>query len=332
MAKSMTFKKKPALFALTLGLSVSLSGAWGGELPVTRIPHEGVAAEFYFGPDNVTLIGNAKLPGDEAHHVYTMRIDTGEMVKINDKGEDACSHFFPDGKRLIWTSTRDLTDLPAGSYSDPNNYPTGAELYSSALDGSDVKRLTDNRYYDAEVAVSPDGKWILWARAIDGKVDLWRMPADGSGEEQQITFTDAEQEGGAFYLPDSETVLFRSWDISSQGQRGMPMTIYTINHDGSGKTQVSTEEGTNWAPYPAPDGDHFAYVKFLPPHNFEIFMRSLATGEEIRLTQHEGFDGFPAISPDGRWMTFSSGRQAPEGQRVLHQYVMDISSLGVGPR
>ena len=37
---------------------------------------------------------------------------SGEMVKINDKGEDACSHFFPDGKRLIWTSTRDLTDLP----------------------------------------------------------------------------------------------------------------------------------------------------------------------------------------------------------------------------
>ncbi len=75
------------------------------------------------------------------------------------------------------------------------------------LDGSDVKRLTNNEVYDAEVAVSPDGKWILWARQIDGQSDLWRMPADGSGEEQQITFTKGEQEGGAFYLPDSETVI-----------------------------------------------------------------------------------------------------------------------------
>ena len=321
----------PVLAALAAGLSMVIPGALAGELPVKRIPHEGVGAEFYFGPDNRTLVGNAKMPGEETHYVYTMDVETGEMVKINDQGADACAHFYPDGNRLIWTSTRDLTDMPAGSYSDPNNYPQGAELYSSALDGSDVKRLTDNRYYDAEVAVSPDGKWILWARQIDGKVDLWRMPADGSGEEQQITFTDADQEGGAFYLSDSETILYRAWDISSQGQRGMPMTIYTINHDGTDRKQVTTEAGTNWGPYPAPDGEHFAYVKILPPHNFEIYMRSLVTGEETRLTYNDGFDGFPAISPDGQWLTFSSGRQAPEGQRVLHQYVMDISSLGVGP-
>jgi len=321
-----------SLFAAAFGLLVGFSNVQAQELDVRRIPHEGTGAEFYFAPDGKTLIGNAKLEGDETHYVYTMSVADGEMVKINDKGEDACSHFFPDGKRLIWTSTRDLTDLPKGGYSDPNNYPQGAELYSSALDGSDVKRLTNNLVYDAEVGVSPDGKWILWSRQIDGEIDLWRMPADGTGEEQRITFTDGEQEGGAFYLPDSETVLFRSWDISSQGKRGMPMTIYTINHDGSGKKQITTEVGTNWAPYPAPDGEHFAYVKMLPPHNFEIYLRSLVTGEEIRLTDNEKFDGFPAISADGQWMTFSSGRQAEEGKRELHQYVMDLSSLELGPK
>ena len=213
-------------FVAALGLLTGISGVQAQELDVSRIPHKGAGAEFYFSPDGKMLIGNAKLEGDETHYVYTMRIDDGEMVKINGKGEDACSHFYPDGSRLIWTSTRDLTDLPKGGYSDPNDYPQG---------GSDVKRLTNNLVYDAEVGVSPDGKWILWSRQIDGEIDLWRMPADGSGEEQQVTFTKGEQEGGAFYLPDSETVLFRSWDISSQGQRGMPMTIYTINHDGTDK-------------------------------------------------------------------------------------------------
>lgn len=321
-----------SVLAVALGLLVGVSGAQAGEPDVRRIPHEGVAAEFYFSPDGKTLVGNAKLEGDEAHYVYTMRVDDGTMVKINDKGEDACSHYFPDGNRLIWTSTRDLTELPKGSYSDPADYPAGAELYSSALDGSDVRRLTNNEVYDAEVAVSPDGQWILWARQIDGEVDLWRMPADGSGQEQQITFTKGEQEGGAFYLPDSETVLFRSWDISVQGQRGMPMKIFTINHDGSGKKQISTQEGTNWAPYPAPDGEHYAYVKFLPPHNFEIFLGNLVTGEDIRLTHNDSFDGFPAISNDGTMMTFSSSRQAAEGARELHQYIMDLSSFDLGPK
>jgi len=320
------------VLVITVGLLIGIAGAQAGELDVRRIPHEGVAAEFYFSPDGKSIIGNAKLEGDEAHYVYTMDVESGAMVKINGKGEDACSHYFPDGERLIWTSTRDLTNLPPGSYSDPANYPTGAELYSSALDGSDVKRLTNNKVYDAEVAVSPDGKWILWARQIDGEVDLWRMPADGRGEEQQITHTLGEQEGGAFYLPDSETVLFRSWDRSVQGQRGMPMTIYTINHDGTGKKQVSTNEGTNWAPYPAPDGVHYAYVRFLPPHNFEIFLGNLETGEDIRLTHNDSFDGFPSISTDGKMMTFSSSRQAAPGERVLHQYIMDLSSLDLGPK
>ena len=325
-------RESVSLIAAALGLFVGFADAQAQELDVSRIPHKGAGAEFYFSPDGKMLIGNAKLEGDETHYVYTMRISDGEMVKINDKGEDACSHFFPDGKRLIWTSTRDLTDLPKGGYSDPDDYPQGAELYSSALDGSDVKRLTNNLVYDAEVGVSPDGKWILWSRQIDGEVDLWRMPADGSGEEQQVTFTKGEQEGGAFYLPDSETVLFRSWDISSQGQRGMPMTIYTINHDGTDKKQITTETGTNWAPYPAPDGEHFVFVKVLPPHNFEIYLRSLKTGEEQRLTFNDKFDGFPAISADGKLMTFSSGRQAEEGKRELHQYVMDLSSLEIGPK
>jgi Tol biopolymer transport system component len=313
-----------ALFAV-------VSGVQAGEPDVRRIPHEGSGAEFYFSPDGKTLIGNAKLEGDDAHYVYLMDIETGDMTRINDRGEDACSYFYPDGERIIWTSTRDRPDLLKGNYSDPTQYPTGAELYSSALDGSDVKRLTDNEFYDAEVSVSPDGKWILWGRQIDGEMDLWRMPADG-GEEEQITFTKGEQEGGAFYLPDSETVIYRSWDRSVEGRRGMPMTIYTIKHDGSGKKQVSTEEGTNWAPYPAPDGVHYAYVRFLPPHNFEIFLGNLETGESIRLTHDDGFDGFPSISADGSMMTFSSSRQAAEGERVLHQYIMDLSGFDLGPK
>lgn len=309
---------------------MAAAGASAAELPVKRIPHPGEGAEFYFAPNGQQLIGNAKLDGDETHQVYIMGLD-GSMSRVNDRGEDACSHFMADGQRIVWTSTRDHAELPKGNFSDPNDYPKGAELYSSNLDGSDIVRLTNNEYYDAEVAVSHDGKWLLWARMIDGKQDLWRMPADRSGPEEQITFTDNEQEGGAFFLPDSETILYRSWNVSDQGQRGMPMTIYTIDINGQNKRQVTHDPGTNWAPYPAPDGEHFAYVKVLPPHNFEVFLGSIKTGESQRLTFSESFDGFPSISADGKTMTFSSGRMAEPGKRELHQYTMDISSLELGP-
>lgn len=298
------------------------------QFKVWKVPNVDNGAEFYFSPDGEYMIGNAKFGSDSVHYVYTMRIDGTDIKKINDKGEDACSYYFPCGTKIIWTSTRDNLDLPKGDWSDARIYPTGAELYISDLNGDNIVRLTNNKYYDAEVSVSPDGKKILFTRSIDGKCDLWVMNSDGSNEHQ-ITFTEEWQEGGSFYLNDSETIIFRAWERKSEGQRGMPMTIFTIKDDGTELKQITHDEGTNWAPHPAPDGDHFAFIKVLPPFNFEIFLMSSSTGEQIRLTYNDAFDGFPVISPDGKTLAFSSNRDEPTGVRKLSPYLMDISSLNL---
>lgn len=296
------------------------------ELKSWKIPNIQQAAEAYFSPDGKSLICNAKFKDDSSFMVYTLDIDGSNIKRINSQGEDACSYYFPDGKRIIWTSTRDNLDKPKGDYSNPKNYPRGAELYSSDLNGKNIVRLTNNNYYDAEVSVSPDGTKILFSRQIDGNIDLWKMDTDGTNE-YQITFTKDLQEGGSFYMPDSKTILYRAWAIEEEGKRGMKMTIYTIEDDGTNLKQITTEEGTNWAPHPLPDGNHFVFVKVLPPFNFEIFLRSISTGEETRLTYNDAFDGFPVVSPDGKTLSFSSGRDAAEGERKLQLYLMDISSL-----
>jgi len=320
-----------AAAVLLVGVSVAQDRSQPQEFPSHVIPNLGEAAEFYFSPDGTHLIGDAKRAGDTTHHVYTTSVDGREIRRINAIGQDACSYYLPDGKRLVWTSTRDLLSMPAGDYSNPKDYPQGAELYTSDLDGSHVVRLTNNTVYDAEVSASPDGAWLLFTRQIDGKLDLWRMKPDGS-EAQQITHTEDWQEGGAFYMPDSETIIYRAWKRADEGQRGMPMTLFTIKHDGTATKQISKEPGTNWSPHPAPDGRHYAYVRFLPPQNFEVFLGDLVTGEIRQLTFHPGFDGFPSFSPDGKWLAFASNRDAPAGARVLYTYLMDVSSLGLGPR
>ncbi len=299
------------------------------EFKVWKVLNVDNGAEFYFSPDGMSLIGNAMFGDDSVHFVYTMKIDGTDIKKINDKGEDACSYYFPCGTKLIWTSTRDNLDLPKGIWSDPRNYPTGAELYISDLNGENVIRLTHNKYYDAEVSVSPDGKKILFTRSIDSKCNLWVMDVDGTNE-RQITFTDEWQEGGSFYLNDSETIIYRAWERKNEGQRGMPMTIFTIKDDGTDQKQITHDNGTNWAPHPAPDGDHFAFIRVLPPFNFEIYIMSIRTGQQTRLTYNDAFDGFPVISPDGKTLTFSSNRDEPKGVRKLSPYLMDISSLNLG--
>lgn len=298
------------------------------ELPVQPIPNLPNAAEAYYSPDGKRFICNAKVSEDDkVHHVYTANIDGTDIRRINHQGEDACSYYFPSGDKLIWTSTRDYPDMPVGDWSRPTDYPKGAELYTSDLNGKNVVRLTHNKYYDAEVSVSPDGEWILFTRQIDGKMDLWKMKSDGTGEHQ-ITFTEDWQEGGSFYLPDSKTILYRAWKKEYDDARRIPMTIFTINHDGSGLKQITFEDDeTNWAPHPGPDGTHFVFVKMLPPHNFEIYLMNIETGNQTRLTNHDAFDGFPVLSPDGNSLLFSSSRNAKPGDRSLSLFIMDIRSL-----
>jgi TolB protein len=299
------------------------------EFRIWKIPNITNGAECYFSPDGKTIIYNGKEQDDSTFHVYTINIDGTNRKRINNKGSDACSYFNPDGKTLIWTSTKDNHDLPAGNFSDPQNYPQGAELYLSDLDGNNVKRLTNNKIYEAEVTYAPDGHKILFGRQINGEMDLWTMNPDGS-DQKQITFTHDWQEGGALYMPDNKTIITRAWKKSEEGNRMKSMQLFTLNEDGSNLKQITFEEGTHWAPSPAPDGVHVLYVKLLPPHNFEIFLLNLSTMEEKRITNNPAFDGFPTISPDGKTVAFSSARANKHGERSLAIYLLDISSLHLG--
>jgi len=300
------------------------------ELPIIQIPMIGEAAEGYFSPNSQSMIANVKTPDDKEFQVYTFNIDGTNLKRINSKGADACAFYYPDGQKLIWTSTRDLTDLEPGNYSDPNNYPKGAELYTSDLEGGNVIRMTNNQVYDAEVTVSPDGKLVLFTRQTGNRLDLFRMKPDGS-ELFQITDTPDWQEGGAQWMPDGKTIIYRAWKIQDQGKHGMPMTIFTVDLEGKNLNQITSDSGTNWAPFPAPDGKHFVFIRFLPPRNFEIFMMNIDTKVQRQLTFNDAFDGFPAISPDGKWLGFSSTREAKPGERNMKMFLMDISSLNVGP-
>lgn len=302
------------------------------ELPVHRIPNLGPGAEFYFSPDNTHLIGDAKQAGDTSYHVYTLEIDGTDIRRINDKGDDACTFYYPDGKHIIWTSTRDHPELAKSNYSDPTDYPQGAELYSSDLYGHDVKRLTNNNVYDAEVSVASNGKWILFSSQRSGKLELWKAQPDGS-DPVQITHMDGWEPGGSFVFRDNKTIIFRAWRTADAAAHkpNLPMTLFTIDADGTGLRALTHDDGTNWSPYPAPDGHHYVFVKVLPPHRYQIFLGDLNSDEQVRLTYSDRFDGYPSISPDGHWLVFTSTRDAAPGSHETGIYLEDISSLHIGP-
>jgi len=307
------------------------------ELPVRLIPNIQPAGEAYYAPDDYHFIAQARDPdaqtrggtriGGALTYIFT---DDGKLTRrINDRGQDACSYFFQDQKRVIWTSTRDNMDMPLGDWASQDDYPQGAELYSSDLYGNDIVRLTNNKWYDAEVTVSPNGEWIVFARQIDGNTDLWRMRSDGS-DETQITFTEDWQPGAPFYLADNETILFQAWRDSEHGKiTPTPMTVFTIKYDGSELTQRTFNRDMQWGPAPAGDGRHYLFTRMIDGSNFELFLGDLGGDEPLRLTYNAGFDGMKSFSKDSSKMLFN--RTANEGDDALYVHVMDLSSLNLGP-
>ncbi len=305
------------------------------ELPSYRVPNIPVAAEAYWAPDSRHLIAQTKdkdaIPsshGGEGNLTYIFTDDGSEYWRVNDRGQDGCSYFFPDQKRVVWTSTRDNLDMDVGNWSDPKNYPQGAELYSSDLDGSNKTRLTNNEWYEAEVSVSPNGEWITFGRQIDGNMDIWVMRSDGT-EEFQVTRTGDWHEGAPFFMQDNEHIIFRAWRDDEFGViEPTPMTIFTIKKDGTNWRRHTFDKGMNWHPHPTPDGRHYVYVKAMD-HNWEIFLGDLATGEQQRLTYSDNLNILAAVSPDGTKMNW--GRATGPGFAGIRTHIMDVSSLNLGP-
>ncbi|MCB2109150.1 MAG: PD40 domain-containing protein [Rhodobacteraceae bacterium] len=305
--------------------------------PSRMIPNIPDSAEAYYAPNSKYLIAQArdkdavKTPfGTDGALTYIYSDDGEEIWRVNDHGQDGCSFFFPDGEHVVWTSTRDNMDLPKGNWSDQDDYPQGAELYKSDLKGGNVQRLTTNKNYEAEVAVSPDGEWIVFGRQIDGNMDLWVMRSDGT-DERRITATKDWQEGAPFFMPDSEHIVFRAWRNSEYGKtKPTPMTFFSIKRDGTEWRRHTFDRGMNWHPFPAPDGHHFAIIKATGPTDWEVFLQDIATGESKQLTSRGGFNGMAHISPDGQKLVWSrsTGERFMTGIRT---FVMDVSSLGLGP-
>lgn len=112
--------------------------------------------------------------------IYTLRtvdreteVAVSEITQItNHPATDHRPRINFDGTRIVFASNRD------GDY----------EIFSMALDGTDLRQLTVNGAVDTMPAWSPDGERIAFVSDRDGSAEIFIMNADG-GNPIQITST-----------------------------------------------------------------------------------------------------------------------------------------------
>ena len=273
------------------------------------------AGEAYFSPDGQTIIFQAVPKGQEHYQIYSMNLEGGMPVMVSTgKGACTCAFFRPDGQKIIFASSHEDPQLDQQMAKAPNSQKTQTgnykwdltpymNIYEANLDGTDLIPLTTGPAYHAECAYSPDGLSIVYASNEDGSMNIYTMKADGS-DQRQITHTDYCYNGGPFFSPDGEQILFRA-------DRNRPdyLQIYAIKTDGTDERQLTFNDAVNWAPYWHPGGKVIAFTTSLHGHrHYEIYLLHIENLNSYRLTHSSAFDGLPVFSPDGQKLMWTSKR------------------------
>ncbi len=179
----------------------------------------------------------------------------GKIIKqlTSSKGYDAEATISPDGKKMIYTSTKD-GDI---------------DLYIMNLKSGKEKKITSQLGYDGGAWFSPDGKKIIWRASrptteaeikeykelltenlvAPTNMEIWVADADGSNAKAVTNFGQANW--APTFMPDSKRIIFAS---NHEYKRGFPFNLYTIDEDGKNLTKISRDNGFDAFPTFSVDG------------------------------------------------------------------------------
>jgi Tol biopolymer transport system component len=220
-----------------------------------------IYASTHLGADTCPPVPDRKKYGNkyiwplyDSYDIFMADLD-GKIVKqlTTAKGYDAEATLSPDGKKMIYTSTKN-GDI---------------DLYIMDLKSGKEKQVTNLLGYDGGAWFSPDGKKLIW-RASRPKTDaeiaeyksllaeglvaptnmeVWVSDVDGGNARQVSSYGQANW--APAYMPDSKRIIFAS---NHEYKRGFPFNLYTMNEDGTNLTKISRDRGFDAFPMFSPDG------------------------------------------------------------------------------
>src|SRR5438093_1106810 len=173
--------------------------------------------------------------------------------------------------------------------------PAEAYLASVALDGSDVREITQppegSIAADGSPSVSPDGKTIAFSRAIPGESPhIYLVGIDGSGLRRFTHGNLAEIQ--SVWSPDGTRIAFSRAD-------GEHFDLFVAGADGSGLTQLThtplaDEDSCTWSP----NGLQLAFTRFQNDDE-DVLAINVDGTEQHPLIRGRHDDTSPSWSPEG---------------------------------
>ncbi|MFQ5881217.1 MAG: TolB family protein [Candidatus Methylomirabilales bacterium] len=341
-------KRSLVLTGLLLALGAGIAGGGGPLLDpregrhlknLRQLTFGGSNAEAYFSWDGKALIFQSTRDGYACDQIFIMSVDGGDVRLVSTgRGRTTCSFFLPGNQRIIYASTheRDPACPPRPDRSEGYVWALyDYDIYMANADGSSLRRLTENPGYDAEGALSPDGKTVVFTSFRAGDLDIYTMDTEGR-TLKRLTF-EKGFDGGAFFSWDGTKIVYRAYHprtpegmaeyerLLSKGLlRPFRAEIFVMDADGKSKRQLTNNGAANWAPAFHPNGRQIIFSSNLHApgtRQFDLYLVNI-DGTGLERVTFGGFNSFPFFSPDGRRLVFSSDRLAG-GPREFNIFIAD---------
>jgi eukaryotic-like serine/threonine-protein kinase len=292
-------------------------------------------------PDGKSLLYASKASGN--WDIYFRRLEAGEAVDLTRGSSDDETQpaFAPDGKQFVFRSERqggglfvmrtDGTGLhrvtDAGF--NPSWSPDGRQLVyaEESITRPEDRSGNLSHLWAVELATgrkrmitkddavqpqwSPNGRYIAyWAIDLDGDRDLWTIAADGGQPTRVIR--DHFLDWNPVWSPNGAYLYFCSNRGGSMGIWRIPMK------ENSGESRGAPEPVRTPAGYPSHlsfsrDGRHLAYVQQVTTGRLSSVRfdpeREVLLSETREILQSTKGASRPALSPDGKWLSFNTTEQ-----------------------
>ncbi|MGQ0701659.1 MAG: amidohydrolase family protein [Gemmatimonadales bacterium] len=189
------------------------------------------------------------------------------------------------------------------------------DLYTMPISGGIATRLTSGIAHDMQPRWSPDGKQIVFVSDRSGDENVWLVSATG-GEPRPLTtgndmvYLSPEWSPDGNYVVVSKgtpTSLEHLWLYHVKGGRGLELTAGP-----GGLRMLGAAFGPNgryvWF---AQRNGTWQYNALLPQFQLAVYDRE--AGTRTTMTSRYGSAFRPALSPDGKWLTYGSRHDAETG-------------------
>ena len=188
--------------------------------------------------------------------------------------------------------------------------------------------------YDAEPAISPDGKTIAFSSTRhSATTDIYLQKADGLAVTQLTS--DAADDAFPAFAPDGQKLAFAS-------NRSGSWDIYMMDRTGKNITQVTSGPAHDMHPSFSPDGKRLAYCSLNARGQWELWIVDLITNERRQI----GYGLFPKWAPTrdkdiiafqrarnrgGRWFSIWTAEIIDGEARSITEVTVSTNAAVVSP-